>query len=275
MSRTNLTSDSVVGMMWNKNEGDILNFTISKALEVVDYLVLADDGSTDTSFSIMESFKSNPKVVHVEQVTDGREKKQVLLDVIKSRFDCKRTLVQVIESDITILETDIREAWKKYSNNNTAMSWHLINATDPDMWENEDGCYPNWEIPIDQKMSNGHWMETLSHYTFRPLPGVHFRNDSRPWPRGLAQYITEDKLKIASDAPLLAHWGYRGPKHWYAKYSHGPGSLHRKHKWKIGSVQECKEHVLFFNGVWNTKVDQFPLNRAEWTKYIKQKWNRD
>lgn len=267
--------DNIIGVMWNKNESDILRFTISKALEVVDYLVMADDGSTDNSFEIMRSFKDHPRVVHVEQVKDGREKKQALLDVVRAKFDPERTLVQVIESDITILNTDIRACWSKYSNNNAAMSWHLINATDPDMWTSEEGCYPAWEVPIDQKMSNGHWMEVLSHYTFRPLPGVRFENDARPWPRGLGTYIKADGIKCASDAPLLAHWGYRGPSHWYAKYSKGPGSLHRKHKWKIGSVEECKQHVSFFNGIWNVKRDQFPLNRDGWAGFIKQRWGRN
>lgn len=267
--------DKIVGMMWNMNEGDVLPFTISKALEVVDYLVLADDGSTDKSFEIMQSFKSNPKVIHVEQVKKPREKKQVLLDVIKKNFDPKNTLVQVIESDVTILDTDIRETWAKYNNNDASMSWHMINATDPEGWKDETGCYPNWEIPIDQKMTHGNWMEVLSHYTFRPLPGVTFQNDSRPWPRGLAQYVQKDNIRILSDAPLLAHWGYRGPKHWFAKYSKGPGSVHsRKHQWKIGSVEECKANVPFFNGIWAPNKDTTHLSRAGWADWIKQKWGR-
>lgn len=268
--------DKIVGMMWNKNEGDLLNFTISKALEAVDHLVLADDGSTDNSFAIMQSFKRHPKVLHIEQTLPGREKKQVLLDVIKSKFDPSKTLVQVIESDVTILDTDIRACWAKYSNNNASMAWHMINATDPGMWETEKGCYPNWEVPIDQKMSYGHWMEVMSHYTFRPLPGVRFVNDSRPWPRGLADHLKgQDNMRTYSDAPLLAHWGYRGPSHWFTKYSTGPGSLHKKHKWKIGSVEECKASVPFFNGIWNVKKDTFPLSREGWTKFIKEKWGRD
>jgi hypothetical protein len=267
-------ADKIVGMMWNKNEEDILGFTIPKALEVVDFLVMADDMSTDNSFEVMQSFKGHPKVLHVEQVLPGREKKQVLLDVIKSKFDYEKTLIQVIESDVTILETDIRACWEIYSNNNVAMSWHMINATDPDMWVTEDGCYPTWEVPIDKKMSNGHWMENLSHYTFRALPGVRFLPDSRPRPKGFAQHFTGDRLQIRPDSPLLAHWGYRGPKHWYAKYSKGPGTLHSKHKWRMGTVNEIKEDVLFFNGVWNVKADQFPLSRAGWTKFIKEKWDR-
>lgn len=268
-------TDKIVGMMWNKNEGDILNFTISKALEVVDHLVMMDDQSTDNSYEIMQSFQNHPKVLHVAQSSPRKEKKQALLNVIKANFDPKDTLVQVIESDITILDTDIRACWNRYNNNDAAMSWHLINATDPDMWQSEDGCYPHWEVPIDQKMTNGHWMEALSHYTFRPLPGVGFMDDSRPWPRGLGTYIKHDRMRTLSDAPLLAHWGYRGPKHWFAKYSAGPGSLHRKHKWKIGSVEECKAHVPFFNGIWNVKRDQFHLSRVGWTKFIKEKWGRN
>jgi len=267
--------DKIVGMMWNKNEGDILPFTIAKALEVVDYLVMADDGSTDNSLAVMQSFKGHPKVLHIENAKSGTEKKKTLLNIIRSKFSPDNTLVQVIESDITVLDTDIRACWAKYSNNNAAMSWHLINATDPNMWITEEKCYPIWELPIDQKMSNGHWMEVLSHYTFRPLPGVEFIDDSRPWPRGLGTYIQVDGIRCTSDAPLLAHWGYRGPSHWFTKYSKGPGSVHRKHNWKIGSVEECRENVPFFNGIWNVKRDQFPLNREGWKQFIKEKWGRN
>lgn len=266
---------NVVGLMWNYNEGDILHFTISKALENVDYLLLADDSSTDNSFEIMRSFSGHPKVLHVEQVPRNIEKKQHLLNIVKSKFDYTDTLVQVIESDITILDTDIRTTWDLYNNNNASMSWHLLNATDPEGWQNEDGCYPNWTVPVDKKMANGYWVEELSHYTFRPLPGVEFVFDGRPWPRGLARYVSENNMRTYSDAPLLAHWGHRGPSHAYKKYSTGPGSVHRKYRWKMGSIEECKLTVPFYNGIWNNQKEQFPLSRAGWTAYIKKTWNRD
>jgi len=265
---------NIVGIMWNKNEGDILNFIITKALEQVDYLFMADDNSTDDSFKIMESFKANPKVLDVFQITRG-EKKQILLDKVKARFKAEDTLVQVVESDVTILDTDIRACWAKYNNNNASMSWHVINAVDPEGWKDESRCYPTWEVPIDKKMTHGNWMEVLSHYTFRPLPGIYFIDDSRPWPKGLSTYVGPDTNRYTSDAPLLAHWGYRGPKHWYAKYSAGPGSVHRKHKWKIGSVEECRKNVPFFNGIWAPNGDTVPLNREGWARWIKAKWNRD
>ena len=123
--------DKIVGMLWNKNEGDILHFIITKALEQVDWLYLADDGSTDSSFDIMKSFKKHPKVRYVEQIQKPHEKKQVLLEEIKRSFKPENTLIQVIESDVTILDTDIRACWAKYNNNNASMSWHMINATDP------------------------------------------------------------------------------------------------------------------------------------------------
>ena len=85
--------DKIVGMMWNKNEGDILPFTISKALEVVDYLVMADDGSTDNSMDVMQSFKDHPKVLHIENAKPGTEKKKTLLDALHSRFNSLHTSI--------------------------------------------------------------------------------------------------------------------------------------------------------------------------------------
>ena len=40
----------IIGMMWNKNEGDILEEIIEAALSRVDTLFVADDGSTPGGF---------------------------------------------------------------------------------------------------------------------------------------------------------------------------------------------------------------------------------
>lgn len=258
-------ADQIVGIMWNKNEGDILHFTISKALEHVDHMYLADDGSTDDSFKIMQSFAQHPKVKFVHQINPKFDKRTSMLTHIKKRYKPENTLVQVIESDITILDTDIRTAWAKYNSNNVSMCWHLVNATDPNKWQDESGCFPTWERPIDSVMTEGHWMEEMSNYTFRPFPDIHFMpGDSKPWPRGFGSYGVTSKLKLHKDAPLLAHWGYRGPTHWLHKYNptKDPKKLHRKHHWKIGTVEQVKANVPFFNGVWNRNT--FPLNREGW-----------
>lgn len=266
--------DRVVGLMWCQNEADILDFTIQKALKQVDHLFIADDRSTDKSWETINKYRKDASVYNITE--PKVDKRQLLLNEAVHKFGTKNVLIQIIESDITILETDIRTAWEKYNNQNAAMSWHLINATDPDMWTDETGCYPTWDTPIDSKLTNGHWMESLSHYTFRPLDGVAFKyGDGRPWPRGLGKYLGEDMLRILSDAPLLAHWGYRGPKHWFAKYSKGPGTTHRKHsEWKMGTIEEVKATIPFFNGVWNGKKDQFVLNRTGWKEWIKTTWDR-
>lgn len=264
--------DAIIGIMWNRNEADILRFTISKALEQVDYLLLADDGSTDDSFEIMKELgRNHSKIIHVQKYDKSVEKKEALLQVVRANFKPEDTLVQVIESDITILSTDIREAWKKYSSNDVSMSWYLINAA-ADQWSDETGCYPSWERPIDSVMSYGHWMEELSSYTFRPLPGIHFANNSKPWPRGFSAYCNGiSKNEFTDDVPLLAHWGYRGPAHWLKKYNplNDPNKLHsQKHKWPIGSIEQIKKEVPFFNGVWNEPNAMFPLNRKGWKNWL-------
>lgn len=268
-------SDSIVGIMWNRNESDILNFTINAALKNVDYLLLADDGSTDHSFEIMEEFKSNPKVLFAEKVLPNTvDKRNLLLDEVRKRFKPEETLVQVIESDITILQTDIREAWNKYASKDVAMSWYLINATvNPHKgWRDESGCFPEWKTPIDEVMQWGHWQEQLNCYTFRPLPAINFRRgDGRPWPRGSGAYGVESTLTFKGDVPLLAHYGYRGPSHFYHKYNRekNPNKiLSEKHKWKLGSVDIIKQSVPYFNGVWNNVEACFPLNRQGWKNWL-------
>lgn len=266
--------DKIVGLMWNRNESDILNFTISKALDTVDYLMLADDDSTDNSFEIMESFKNHPKVVLVKKFSKPSDKRQELLNEVKANFRHEDTLVQVIESDITVLQTDIHAAWKKYASKDVAMSWYLINATvNPSKgWRDESSCFPDWSTPIDEVMKWGHWQEQLNCYTFRPMPAIAFvYGDGRPWPRGSGAYGVEDTMAFKGDAPLLAHYGYRGPSHFYHKYNKEKDPnriLSTKHKWHLGSVDIIKQSVPYFNGIWNNVDACFPLNRQGWKNWL-------
>ena len=62
-------NDHIVGMFWNKSEADLLLFTLERAIKAVDSLVIADDGSTDKSWDIIQSFSNahKDKVEHIQQ----------------------------------------------------------------------------------------------------------------------------------------------------------------------------------------------------------------
>lgn len=50
-------AEAIVGMFWNLNEQDLLPFTLPAALEKVDQLFIADDGSTDGSWEFIQDFQ--------------------------------------------------------------------------------------------------------------------------------------------------------------------------------------------------------------------------
>jgi hypothetical protein len=214
-------ADHIVGMMWNRNEGDIIAETIESALRHVDTLVIADDGSTDNSWDVIQGFAKRHKdqIEHIQRrpnKTDRGQKKS-LLEVIKSRYRPEDTWVQVVESDIMIWETDLRRALKERSDE-VSMIWTLLNAViPPDLcWEALDE-YPTWSKPITEIMTYSHRMEEMT-YTFRPFEKLAYTAHFTPWPKGFSKVEHKCATKEMTEyTPLLAHFGYRGPTHMNTK----------------------------------------------------------
>lgn len=260
-------TDSIVGILWNKNEGDILEETILSALTKVDSLFLADDHSTDNSWEIMQSFENHPKVEYIRNERENSHdlgQRQALLDAVRQRYKPENTWVQVIESDIMILDTDVREAISEWAVDDIGVTWQLLNgAREPGTWDEHE--YPNWTKPITEIMPYAHWIEHML-YTFRPLPELAYSSNSwRPWPMGFAQYIKNPPLKRGRkglNSPLLAHYGYRGPIHFKKKY--GNKKFRKYPSWDLTNEQTVEDTVYFFNGIWNNSLHD--MSREGWRR---------
>lgn len=260
----------IVGMLWNCNEGDILEEIIENALPHVDSLFIADDGSTDDSWKIIQSFAKNrkDKIEHIQNKRNhplDKGQRQALLDEIRRRYKPESTWVQIIESDIMILDTDIRQCIQTHSAEDMSMSWCVLNAVrEHGTWKEVD-TYPNWPVSIKEIMPYHHWLETFSSYTFRPLPRLYYNLDTwRPWPQGWTNYVGNKPLNNRGewkDSPLLAHYGYRGPTHFHLKFnSDGKKPRHSRHKhWDLTSSETVDKTVAFFNGDWNKGT--IPMSR--------------
>jgi hypothetical protein len=234
---------------------DIISEIIENALPHVDSLFIADDGSDDGTWDkIMGAKFSHPsKIEHVQQEPspDDRSQRESLIAKIRERYRWEDTWVQVIEGDMMILDTDIPKALEEHAVHDLAMSWQMMNAVRlPGTWDKVD-TWPNWTAPIKEIMGHGHWMEVMT-YTYRPHPELYFcPNRWRPWPMGWSR-IVQGQVKTTrrkSSSPLLAHYGYRGPTHFYHKYK---GIPNRKHPdWDNSSMEAIEKTVPYFNGTWN------------------------
>jgi glycosyltransferase involved in cell wall biosynthesis len=261
-------SEHIVGMMWNKNEGDILEEVIYSALDHVDSLVIADDGSTDNSWDIIQYFSKahREKVEHIQQNPNKGDpaQRQQLLNVIRDRYKPEDTWVQIIESDIMILDTDIRLALKLRSND-VRMTWQLLNASPAPGQGKWDGIdeFPNWSKPIQDIMTHAHKLE-LMPYTFRPFKELWYSDSGpwRPWPKGFSKLSQAPEKRSNEYTPLLAHYGYRGPTHFYEKYKPMGKRHHRYPTWDLTSVESVKETVYFFNNTWARYA--WPMSRYGW-----------
>lgn len=266
-------ADRIVGMMFAYNEGDILAQTIEAALPHVDSLFIADDGSQDQSWDIIQCMARahKDKIEHIRQHPDPKDKGQrsALLAKIKKRYDPTTTWVQVIEADVMILDTDIRQAIKRFAVNDVALTWTMLNAVRyPGKTWKEVDSYPHWGKPLTEIMPRAHFMEYLL-YTFRPMPKLYFDpNRWRPYPRGFSRYI-DGPVKIGTKsafAPLLLHIGYRGPTHFYEKFKNHGSNINGKHSkyrsWDLSSPDTVLNTVSFFNDTWNNCA--FPATRAGW-----------
>lgn len=254
--------DTIVGLMFNRNEGDILEETITAVLPHVDSLFIADDGSTDNSWPIVQSMKGrSSKIEHIQRAPNphDRGQKQALLNEIRRRYKPENTWVQVCESDIMILDTNVHDAIKRYNRGGVLVDWLLLNGVrKPGAWGALDE-YPKWNDSIKNILPYAHIMETMT-YTFRPLPDIGFSSVWRPWPSGFGRYLSNAKEPVMDRwRPLLMHYGYRGPTHFHLKYK-SMGATHTKHKaWKLGSPQEVEQTVPFFSGEYNKH--SFPASR--------------
>jgi glycosyltransferase involved in cell wall biosynthesis len=256
-------AEHIVGMMWNKNEGDIIDDTIFSALDHVDTLFIADDGSTDDSWHIIKDLAETiPEIEHIQRRPSKGDpaQRQSLLNQIRMRYRPENTWVQIIESDIMILDTDIRKAIAERARKDVCVNWALLNAViDPTLdWADLD-TYPDWRMPIQDIMTHGHWLEEMT-YTFRPHKELWYDlGPWRPWPKGFSKFGVKKEPVRTDYTPLLAHYGYRGPTHLHKKFS-PDGRYHKRYKsWDFDTPETTKNTVFFFNGVWNSHA--FPMSR--------------
>ncbi len=262
-------------MLWNRNESDILEEIVTDACKNVDSLFIADGHSTDGSWEILQSLKGRlPKIEHLQQgdETYDRAQRNSLLDAIRKRYKAEDTWVQIIESDVFICDTKIPRATRSHGVDDIAVPWLMLNAVrKPGTWAEVD-TYPHWKEPIRTLMPYAHQMEIVT-YTFRPLPGLEFdQNSWRPWPSGFSRYTSKSLQgkPRGSLAPLLLHVGYRGPKHFHEKYKH-MGKRHTKHRtWWVNSPANVERTVPYFNGAWNGNDDVFEANRGSWHAWRKR-----
>ena len=264
-SEVTVVSETIVGMMWNKNEGDILREIIEAALTHVDTLFIADDYSTDNSWDIINSFGTRIEYKRNEK-NDPRDvgQRQSLLEEIQKRYKPEDTWVQVIESDIMILDTDIRAALDEFAVGDVAMMWQVCNAVRlPGTWEGHDN-YPNWPDSIAALLPYAHRLEQMV-YTFRPMPKLAYNLDNwRPWPQGFSHYPAKNHRGKRKQSPLLAHYGYRGLKHFFQKYNPKGIKMHHRRNptWDLSSLETIEKTVPFFNGQWNNHAHN--MNRQGW-----------
>lgn len=264
--------EKIIGMMWNYNEGDLLPQIIKSAVHQVDSLFIADDDSDDQSWDVIQDmarvYKDKIEFTKRGRVKGDKGQRQTLLTEIRRRYRPEDIWVQVIESDIMILDTSVREAIANHAVEDMAVSWQLINGVSKN-WD-EDDTWPVWDRPLREVMPYGSRMEHML-YTFRPLERINYSSSVwRPWPQGFGHYC-KGKVKIdkrTDDAPLLAHFGNRGPTHFYHKYKHH-GDFHRKYTdWDLRSVESIKRTVAFFNGKWGGRMH---LSREGWVRWMTDK----
>jgi glycosyltransferase involved in cell wall biosynthesis len=271
--------DKIVGMMWAKNEGDILEEILTSAVSKVDSLFIADDESDDNSWAIINDF-ANTHRDKVEYIRNKREKssdqgqRNSLLIEIRKRYKPENTWVQIIEGDIMLIDTDIKDAIKGYALHDVGMSWQTLNAIrKPGTWKEAD-TYPKWDKPIKEVMPYFHHLESML-YTFRPLPGLYYNPWMwRPWPQGFSAYIGDKPLfstRKTDNSPLLGHFGYRGPTHFYEKFKNHKSNIngfHSKYKsWDLRSIESVGNTVSFFNGQW-TGNSPHELTRNGWLQFL-------
>ncbi len=260
-------ADTIVGMMFTHDEGDILEETLEEGLNKVDSWFISNDNSTDNSWDIIQDFKRRypDKIEYIRNKRDDyrdQGQRQSMLAEIKRRYKPENTWVQILDADMMFLDTDPRKAIRDHAKEDLGVTWSVLHGVrKPGDWGKVD-TYPKWDRSIKEVLPYTAESEYVL-YTFRPLPLVIYElNKWRPWPQGFSHYLDGKPLKYevpSPDSPLLAHYGYRGPKHFYKKYA---GRQLKNYPWDTSSVAAVEDTVWYFNGHWNT--DLFPMSRKGW-----------
>jgi len=274
-----MSSEVIVGVMWCRNEADLLPHTIPAALKKVDCLFIADDDSIDNSWGIIKSFgkQISYKVRRSDKISDTnyskrRFSKQHLLDEVRKRFGTQNVWVQIIESDVALLDTDIRTVINKYAIDDISVRWHMINACRRE-WTPEYDLPRIPNMPLHEFYEAAHWMEQISCYTFRPLPEINYTERAVPWPGGFSHYLKTDvpfKLEKLKQSPLIIHYGFRSPTFYYNKMKDRVyGRTSQKYPtWDLSSPESVKLTVPFYNGIYNSEIDTFEITRNGWYRWL-------
>lgn len=266
---------NIIGCMWARNEGDLIAQTIEAALNHpdIDGLFVADDDSTDNTWDVIQAYKS--KLIDCYRRQDHRDKdkytehiwaRQFLMDEVRRRYGKEDTWIQIVESDIMIFDTNIKEMIEKIAVKDCLVYWQTLNACRRD-WNIGDD-WPNWNKPINEVMPDCHWMEVMP-YTYRPLDKIYYDPGPRkPWPRGFTNYgVTMRKSKTPT-SPLLMHYGLRGPTYYYHKMKDIAMNSNKYPEWSNKTLEDVKNTISFFNGEWNNHpTDTFPQSRDAWIKW--------
>jgi len=261
----------IAGIMWNKNEGDILNETISKALPLVDHLLVSDDESSDNSWDIIRSRKSELTYISRYNETPGSSlykksvwQRQSLLDKAIELFG-RDIWIQVVESDLIAIGTNVREQLETRNHVHGVSMWWITCEAVRKSWTEEDEKYPNWDKSIQEVMPWGFILEKAP-YTWQPVEGVEFGEKWNPVPRGLHKhgFLTGEyrvrRHNCKEDVPLWGHYNIRGKKHFNIKYK----NIDLSRKSVARRIQCAFETPVRF------PEKLFPLTREGWIELVKK-----
>jgi glycosyltransferase involved in cell wall biosynthesis len=264
-------SDKIIGIMWNKNEGDILDETITKALPLVDHLLVADDDSDDNSWDVIREHKS--ELAYISRYSEATNKqhsknswqRNSLLDKAKEIYGTD-IWIQVIESDLIAIDTDIWEQVETRNNLYGIGIWWVNIEAVRKQWLPEDEMYPNWDRSIQEVMDWGHILEKAP-YTWRPYPGVYFPERWAPFPNGLVEHGAPGgewrvrKRFCREDSPLWGHYNIRGRKHFEKRYANVP----------LDAKSRARREIVSFTVPQNPDYtpNLFRLNRESWVNQYK------
>lgn len=243
-------SDRIIGLMWNKSEGDILNETLSSALPMVDDLLVADHMSSDNSWDIIQERRS--EFAFISQ--SSHDPRQLLLDKAVEMYG-RNIWIQIIESYMINVDTDVRaEIDSRALFNGEVLWWVYVEAFRLN-WGPEDELFPNWDKSITEVMPLGMILEQCP-LTFRPHSDVRFTDRWRPWPAGLNGYMEKEQGLFSKKAwwrkqtPLFGHYNIRGHKHYSFK--------------QLDKTVADSRRFMAFDAAKTHPGRVFPLSREGW-----------
>lgn len=220
-----------------KDEADLLPQVYPHVRNLVDYLYVYEDGSTDGTWDIVKDADYAIRKVDDTRPLMARPNYYHLLEKIKKDFKGEEVWCFITMGDRFFLNKTPQEMIQdigSYDAIEGVQLDFLRHRADP--WTIENDPWPDYSNI--RKIC--HWAEIDERciVAFKLADNLTYEDAIYPWPGGY-KFVKFAKAIYSVDMPFLEHQGRRSPKGFIHRYTSGSRIVSKKYIWDFSSFEKA------------------------------------